>query len=263
MNVLCRCRKSSRPASDIASLVCGGRRIAPFRSCNYAPPRHAIARSRQDHHMLTASLAPLDETITIAELTRDPYPIYRRLRREAPVLRVKVRRPHLPHQGRRYQAREGQRGIVQLERSEHADGARLSRPYADAQGPRRAPQRAHGDDAGLDAEDDRSDWAPLYARTGRRLSRPVAARRDRRSVSRARRTAGRADSGACDGRSGRQRRRHAAMVADADRRRRQFRLDAGAVRSDRRRQCGDGHVYPRQRRTRAGRAGFLGARLSW
>src|SRR5450631_3084899 len=39
--------------------------------------------------MLTASLAPLDETITIAELTRDPYPIYRRLIREAPVLRVK------------------------------------------------------------------------------------------------------------------------------------------------------------------------------
>ncbi|WP_316187048.1 MULTISPECIES: cytochrome P450 [unclassified Bradyrhizobium] len=35
------------------------------------------------------TLAPLDETITIAELTRDPYPIYRRLRREAPVLRVK------------------------------------------------------------------------------------------------------------------------------------------------------------------------------
>jgi len=39
--------------------------------------------------MLTASLAPLDETITIAELTCDPYPIYKRLRREAPVLRVK------------------------------------------------------------------------------------------------------------------------------------------------------------------------------
>src|SRR3569832_2343168 len=38
--------------------------------------------------MLTASLAPLDETITIAELPRDPYPIYQRLRREAPVLRV-------------------------------------------------------------------------------------------------------------------------------------------------------------------------------
>ncbi len=35
------------------------------------------------------SLAPLDESITIEQLTRDPYPIYRRLRREAPVLRVK------------------------------------------------------------------------------------------------------------------------------------------------------------------------------
>ena len=39
--------------------------------------------------MPIASLAPLDETITIAELTRDPYPIYQRLRRDAPVLRVK------------------------------------------------------------------------------------------------------------------------------------------------------------------------------
>jgi cytochrome P450 len=39
--------------------------------------------------MPAAGLAPLDETITIEELTRDPYPIYRRLRREAPVLRVK------------------------------------------------------------------------------------------------------------------------------------------------------------------------------
>jgi cytochrome P450 family 104 len=39
--------------------------------------------------MPTAGLAPLDEAITIEELTRDPYPIYKRLRREAPVLRVK------------------------------------------------------------------------------------------------------------------------------------------------------------------------------
>src|ERR1700756_2071004 len=39
--------------------------------------------------MPTAGLAPFDEAITIEELTRDPYPIYRRLRREAPVLRVK------------------------------------------------------------------------------------------------------------------------------------------------------------------------------
>ena len=39
--------------------------------------------------MSRATPAPVDETITIDELTRDPYPIYRRLRREAPVLRVK------------------------------------------------------------------------------------------------------------------------------------------------------------------------------
>ena len=40
--------------------------------------------------MTTIMRVPLDETITIAELTRDPYPIYRRLRREAPVMRVKA-----------------------------------------------------------------------------------------------------------------------------------------------------------------------------
>jgi cytochrome P450 len=39
--------------------------------------------------MSTVAQAPLDETITLADLTRDPYPIYRRLRRQAPVLRVK------------------------------------------------------------------------------------------------------------------------------------------------------------------------------
>ena len=36
------------------------------------------------------TLAPLDETITLDQLDRDPYPIYRRLRAESPVLRVKA-----------------------------------------------------------------------------------------------------------------------------------------------------------------------------
>ena len=35
------------------------------------------------------NLAPLDDTITLAQLDRDPFPIYKRLRAEAPVLRVK------------------------------------------------------------------------------------------------------------------------------------------------------------------------------
>lgn len=39
--------------------------------------------------MLTASLAPLDETITIAELTCDPYPTTDASDAKAPVLRVK------------------------------------------------------------------------------------------------------------------------------------------------------------------------------
>ena len=39
---------------------------------------------------MTAPLAPIDETITIDQLHLDPYPIYRRLRVEVPVLRVKA-----------------------------------------------------------------------------------------------------------------------------------------------------------------------------
>ena len=34
------------------------------------------------------NFAPVDDTITLAQLDRDPYPIYRRLRAEAPVVRV-------------------------------------------------------------------------------------------------------------------------------------------------------------------------------
>jgi cytochrome P450 family 104 len=42
------------------------------------------------HATATTAQAPLDEDITIQHLTRDPYPIYKRLRAEAPVLRVKA-----------------------------------------------------------------------------------------------------------------------------------------------------------------------------
>src|SRR5437879_2548854 len=64
--------------------------IALFRACSimlrigpYWPAANRITPCRP------RPWPPLDETITIAELTRDPYPIYKRLRREAPVLRVK------------------------------------------------------------------------------------------------------------------------------------------------------------------------------
>ncbi|MFK7752742.1 MAG: cytochrome P450 [Sedimentitalea sp.] len=39
--------------------------------------------------MAALEQAPLDDTITLAALDHDPYPIYQRLRREAPVLRLK------------------------------------------------------------------------------------------------------------------------------------------------------------------------------
>ena len=39
--------------------------------------------------LTTPDLAPLDEEITFDQLHLDPYPIYRRLRAEAPVLRVR------------------------------------------------------------------------------------------------------------------------------------------------------------------------------
>lgn len=34
------------------------------------------------------AVAPVDETLTLAELTRDPYPVYRRMRAETPIVRV-------------------------------------------------------------------------------------------------------------------------------------------------------------------------------
>ena len=38
---------------------------------------------------MAGKLAPIDDQITIDALTRDPYPIYQRLRRDAPILRLK------------------------------------------------------------------------------------------------------------------------------------------------------------------------------
>src|SRR4029079_2151624 len=67
------------------------------RGCAVSRPPHCACRAFAHTHawptgppvMSTAAFGPLDETITIADLTRDPYPIYKRLRHQAPVLRVK------------------------------------------------------------------------------------------------------------------------------------------------------------------------------
>src|SRR3954462_3760281 len=59
----------------------------------YALPRHTLAGSP----MPTAALAPLDETITIADPTRTPYPIYKGWSRKPPVWGLRWGgRPFLP-----------------------------------------------------------------------------------------------------------------------------------------------------------------------
>ena len=61
----------------------------------YHPAETAVAATTRnkmrigEDDMTTCELAPVDERTTIAELTTSPYPIYRRLRAEAPVLKVK------------------------------------------------------------------------------------------------------------------------------------------------------------------------------
>src|SRR5882757_4283068 len=126
--------------------------------------------------MPTAGLAPLDENITIEELTRDPYPIYRRLRREAPVLRVKsVGRTFLTKAADTKYVKEN--AALFSSDDPNTPMKRAFRSHADAQGPRRAPDRTHGDDAGLDAEDDRIRLGTAVCETGSGVSRPAAARR--------------------------------------------------------------------------------------
>ena len=125
--------------------------------------------------MSTAALAPLDEMITIAELTRDPYPIYKRLRREAPVLRVKS-------VGRTFLTKAADTKYVK-------DNAALFSSN-DPNTPMKRAFLAHtlmrkdhderrtelGDDAGPDAEDDRIRLGAAVCETGRNVSRPAAAR---------------------------------------------------------------------------------------
>ncbi len=52
-------------------------------------PYRFIDRMHRNPDVTDTPLAPLDIEITIRQLDEDPYPIYRRLRAEAPVLRVK------------------------------------------------------------------------------------------------------------------------------------------------------------------------------
>jgi hypothetical protein len=126
--------------------------------------------SNRIHPILSASLAPLNETITIAELTRDPYPIYMRLRREAPVLRVKS-------VGRTFLTKAADTKYVTDDAalfSSDDPNTPMKRAFLAhtlmRKGPRRAPDRTHGDDAGPDAEDDRNRLGAVVCETGGSIS---------------------------------------------------------------------------------------------
>src|SRR3984957_10758189 len=80
---MCRVTECLFPGTQRRPALRGSASAPMLRPCRRLGPSYRI------NPMPAAALAPLDETITIEELTRDPYPIYRRLRRETPVLRVK------------------------------------------------------------------------------------------------------------------------------------------------------------------------------
>ena len=101
-------------------------------------------------------MAPLDESITIEQLTRDPYPIYRRLRREAPVLRVKsVGRTFLTKATDTKYVKDNATLFSSDDPNTPMKRAFLAQTLMQRR-PRRTSRRTHGDDAGADAEDDRS-----------------------------------------------------------------------------------------------------------
>jgi cytochrome P450 len=125
--------------------------------------------------MLTAGLAPLDETITIAELTRDPYPIYRRLRREAPVLRVKsVGRTFLTKAADTKYVKDNAAVFSSDDPNTPMKRAFLAHTLMRKDHDEHRTE-THGNEAGSDAEDDRIRLGAAVCETGRDISRPAAA----------------------------------------------------------------------------------------
>ena len=155
--------------------------------------------------MSTAALGPLDEKITIADLTRDPYPIYKRLRREAPVMRVKsVGRTFLTKAADTKHVKDNPALFSSNDPNTPMKRAFLAHTLMRKDHDEHRTERMAMMPA-LMPKTIESVWAPLYAKTGGGVSRPAAARRGCRSFSRSCGTAGSADAGACDGRSGRER----------------------------------------------------------
>src|ERR1700674_4016883 len=54
--------------------------VVLFRACHYPPSRRILARIQQEHPMLTGGLESLEQTIPIAGVPWDPYPVLRWLK---------------------------------------------------------------------------------------------------------------------------------------------------------------------------------------
>lgn len=121
---------------------------------------------------------PLNEAVTLADLTRDPYPIYKRMRAETPVVRM------------------AQTGRILVTRAEHTKWIKENPEIFssdDPTTPMKPAFQAHTlmrkDGAGHRAERMamqpafspkviRSDWADLYARLADEYVSRLPARRD-------------------------------------------------------------------------------------
>ena len=128
-----------------------------------------------------SDLAPLDESITLQQLDEDPYPIYQRLRNEAPVLRVKAT------------------GRTMLTKAEDTKYVKDNPELFSSDDPNTPMKRAFQAHTLMRKDGEahmrermamapafspkviRNDWMPQYMR-GRGICRPPATRRDCRPV---------------------------------------------------------------------------------
>lgn len=88
-------------------------------------------------------LAPVDRVTTIDDLTLDPYPIYRRMRAQTPVVRVaSVMRTFLTKASDTKMVKDQPRRFSSMTPTRHEAG--LPGPYSNAQGRRGTRPRKNG-----------------------------------------------------------------------------------------------------------------------
>ena len=211
--------------------------------------------------MAVMTLAPLDETITIADLTRDPYPIYRRLRRDAPVMRVKsVGRTFLTKGAHTKYVKDNATLFSSNDPNTPMKRAFLAHTLMRKDHDEHRTERMAMLPA-LMPKTIETDWAPLYTKLASEyldrlprgeivdlfpaLAGPLAARMLAHAM-------GMPDASDAD------MQRWSQILIDGAG---NFGWQAGPFRGQRPRQCRDGRVHPREYEARGSRTGFVRAIL--